>query len=120
MSNTLFYRPGETGTIVFETYDGYGVRADRYPTPVVSRVILPEFLDDDGYLALSDGYPQSMTQLDTGLFYYKFILPTGGSAVGTYIFDITYEDPSDNVLKKIAYQIIAQSVSGNIGLKVSQ
>lgn len=117
---TLFYRPGELGTIVFETVDGYGVRTDGNSLPVISRVILPEFIDEDGYLTLADGYPQDMVKLDTGLFYYRFTVPPGGDSVGTYIFDISYSDPIDDILKKIAYNITVQSVSGNIGLKVTQ
>lgn len=117
---TMFYRPGEIATIIVETFDGYGQRADGYPLPVVERVILPSFLDTDGYLTLADGYPQAMIQLDTGLFYYKFVLPLGATSVGSYIFDVLYNDPIDDLMKTIAYQIIVQSVAGNIGLKATQ
>src|SRR5690606_3983963 len=111
MYNSLLYRPCATGTFVFETFvDGYpGSRSDGYAFPYVSQVFLPEnadgyILTDDGYTVLAD-YPSNFSKLDTGLFYHKFTLPTGTGSLGTYVFDVTYYDSPEEVIKKISYQV---------------
>jgi hypothetical protein len=108
MTFTLYHNPGQSVTIVLETHNSDGYRADGYLFPVVDRIILPN-------LNLADDYPQSMIQLDTGLYYYKFTLGTGATSFGTYIVDVTYTDPATDNTTTIAYQVVVTAVTGNFG-----
>lgn len=109
MTQTLYHNPGQSVTVILETLSTIGARQDSASTPIVTRIILPS-------LNLAADYPQNMIRLDTGLYYYKFILPTGSTAIGTYIVDIYYIDPATTIAKNTAYQIIVTAASGNFGL----
>ena len=129
MSNFLFYRPGEIGSLVLETFnpniDGY--RVDGYRLPYIEKIYLPK--NSDGYILTTDGYSLSLdgytssinfSKLETGLYIYNFKLPIGASKIGTYLFDIRYWNTVvENEVKKKQFTVISQSVSGNIGLKSS-
>lgn len=129
MSNTLFYRPGELGTLVIETYSPSteGLRVDGYQIPYIDKIYLPKnsdgyILSTDGYALSIDGYSSSFvfTRLETGLYLYNFKLPIGGSKIGTYLFDVRFWNTNvENEIKKKQITVISQSVSGNIGLKSS-
>jgi len=108
MTQVLYHNPGQNVCLILETHNADGYRADGYLYPSVDRVILPA-------LTLAADYPQSMIQIDTGLYYYKFTLPTGASSLGTYIIDITYQDPATHNLTTIAYQVVVVAVAGNYG-----
>ena len=83
---TLFYSPGMEATVLLEVTDGYSnVRQDSLTTPAV-YIIKPD-------LSLLDGYVQYMDRIGTGLYVFKFTIPSGGTSVGTYIADISYTDP---------------------------
>lgn len=109
MTQVFYHNPGQTVTIVLQTIGTTGAREDSPSLPLVNRIILPS-------LTLAANFPQSMTQLDTGLYYYKFILPTGSTAVGTYIIDAQYTDPATSQTKAIAYQVVVTTVAGNFGV----
>jgi hypothetical protein len=107
MAQVLSYFPGQTVTIYLETTDGYnGVRTDSATMPVVTRIIFPS-------LTLSSGYPQDMTKLDTGLYYHHFILPTGADAVGSYLVDVEFTNPQNNLLNSVTYQVVVTAPFGN-------
>lgn len=93
----LYYFPGQKATVFLETLDSNGVRADGYTPPdgypIITRVIFPD-------LTLADGFPQNMTKLDTGLYFFQFTLPTGGSSIGSYGVDVTYNVP--DILTSVA------------------
>jgi hypothetical protein len=108
MIQTLSYSPGQTATVFLETLDGYGQRADGYITPQVNRLIFPD-------LTLAAGYPTNMTQLDIGLFYYQFVLPVGAVAVGSYLVDILYANPTTAYINTALYQIAVNAPYGNFG-----
>ena len=109
MTQVFYHSPGQSVTIVLETLAVTGGREDSPALPIVDRIILPT-------LTLAANYPQSMIKIDTGLYYYKFILPTGSTAVGTYIVDVSYIDPTISVLKSIAFQVVVTATAGNFGL----
>ena len=110
----LSYFPGQEVTVLLETVDADSIRADGYLLPdgyilpIVSKILKPN-------LTYIDGYPFDMTKLEVGVYYYKFTLPTGASAVGSYIVDVTYLDPADSTLKQILYQIVVTAPYGNFG-----
>src|SRR5271170_4813457 len=106
MTQILYYNPGQQVTIVLETLDINGARADGYVAPVVERIILPG-------LTLACGYPQPMIRIDVGLYYFQFVLPSGAVSIGTYIVDIMYENPAINAITSMAYQVIVNAVTGN-------
>jgi hypothetical protein len=95
MSTTvLSYTPGQTATIVQQTFNLDGYRADGYlGAPVIARVILPGF-------TLATGYPLAMTKLDTGLYASSLTLPNGAVAVGIYIVDIYWYHPTTLALQQ--------------------
>lgn len=116
MLQTLFYSPGQTATIFLETLNSNGVRADGYADasfdgydyPIVTRLVFPD-------LTLATGYPAYMTRLDTGLYYYQFVLPTGASAVGSYLVDVSYTHPTTLYTNTALYQISVNAPYGNYG-----
>ncbi len=131
MLQTLFYSPGQTATIFVETLDLNGVRADAevdgylgesvededyfdgyidgYHNPMISRLVFPD-------LTLADDYPVHMVKLDVGLYYYQFVLPTGATAVGSYLVDVSYTDPSTLYTKTSLYQISVNAPYGNYSI----
>lgn len=115
MAQILSYFPGQAATLFLETKnsdgyytDGYysdGYTIDGYESPVIQRIIKPDFTLD-GY------YPQPMTQLSVGLYCFKFTLPTGASSVGSYFVDIAYREPNTYLLKFLSYQVIVNAPFG--------
>jgi hypothetical protein len=100
----LSYQPGQTVSIWFETLnDGY--RSDGYNTPVVNRIIFPSG-------ALTTGYPKTMTRYDVGLYFLQFVLPTGSTAVGSYIVDIGYTDPATGNAQTTFIQVLVSAPFG--------
>lgn len=112
MTQILSYFPGQKATIYLETKDGYGTREDSPSLPVVSRIIFPT-------LTLATGYPQPMIHLDTGLYYYQFVLPTGAVSVGNYLVDVSYINPDNMAVNSEIYQIIVTAPFGNFSATVS-
>jgi hypothetical protein len=108
MITTVDYSPGQTATVFLETLDGYGQRADGYIIPYISRLVFPD-------LTLASGYPTNMTQLDVGLYYYQFVLPSGAVAVGSYLVDIAYANPSTGYINTELYQVLVNAQYGNFG-----
>lgn len=112
MTQILSYFPGQTVNVFLETKDGYGVRTDSASLPVVTRVLFPG-------LTLADNYPQNMIKVDTGLYYYEFILPTTAAAVGNYLVDVSYINPVNDSVNTETYQVIVTAPFGNFSATVS-
>jgi len=104
----LSYFPGQKVTIFLEITDGYGVRADSVIIPTVDRIIFPE-------LTLATGYPQVMTHLDTGLYYYQFTLPTGAASVGSYLIDVSFTN-YQGIVNTHGYQVTVSAPYGNFSV----
>jgi hypothetical protein len=102
----LQYSPGQKVTIFLETIDSDGVRHNSATTPSIFRIIFPD-------LSLASDFPQNMTKLDVGLYYYQFTLPSGATAVGTYFVDMVYTNPINGVIINSGYQIIVNAPYGN-------
>lgn len=109
----LFHTPGQQVTIVQQILNSDGYREDGYigsqagPSgePVITRIILPS-------LTLSSGYPVVMSKIDTGFYNYSFILPSGASAVGTYLIDILWYHPTTYNLQQDIIQIVVTAPYG--------
>lgn len=52
-------------------------------------------------VTVAAGFPKVMTKISTGLYQSKFQLPTGGSAVGSYVVQVDYTDPVGNSKNEI-------------------
>ena len=110
MSDILNYTPGQTVTFYQEVKDGYGQRTDDGYIPAVTRLIVPPLF------TLATGYPQSMTRLDVGLYYFQFVLPVGAAAVGTWFVDIAYLDPDSQLIVNDSRQVVVTAPFGNFGI----
>lgn len=109
MNDCFTYTPGSLVTFYFVIKDGYHQRTDDGYIPVVTRIIIPGF-------TLAAGYPQNMTRLDVGLYYFQFLLPSGAGSVGTYFVDIAYLDPDSGLIANDNRQIVVIAPFGNFGL----
>lgn len=105
MLQVLSFSPGQQVTIFLETKDGYGIRTDAPELPFISKILFPG-------LTLASGYPQDMIKVETGLYYYQFILPTGASAVGNYLVDISYINPETSYINSELYHIVVSAPFG--------
>jgi hypothetical protein len=56
-----------------------------------------------------------MIQLDIGLYYYQFALPTGAVSIGSYLVDVSYTNPSTSYTNYVLYQIAVNAPFGNYG-----
>lgn len=110
--HVLQYAPGQKATIYFETLDANGARADSPGGPTITRVIFPD-------LSLAADFPQNMVKLDVGLYYFQLTLPFTATAVGSYLVDIIYQDPTTFLNKNTAIQIIITAPYGNYNATTS-
>lgn len=114
MGNFLFYTPGQEATITLEILNSDGYRFDGYVdgyAPQVDRIFLPSLvLMTDGY------YPKVMTKLDAGLYHFKFTIPTGSVAVGSYLADVSYKSSVTTYKKQQLYQIVVTAPFGQYAL----
>jgi hypothetical protein len=106
MEQILNYFPGRTATVWLEIFDGYGSLADPPAIPNVTKVIFPGF-------TMASGYPLPMTRLDVGLYYANFLIPTGGTAIGSYLIDTAYIGPVDGYVHNEIFQLVVQAPYGN-------
>lgn len=73
--------------------DGYAGPNDGYYVPVVQKVVFPD-------LSLATNYPRPMSRIGVGLYSYGLQLPSGITAVGTYVASVSWTErgssqPSD-------------------------
>jgi len=83
----IFANPGQVITLPMQSLDGYGARVDGY-VPQIMSIFLPSS-------SFASGYPVFMTRIDTGFYISRITIPTGASALGSYIVSILYDDPAD-------------------------
>ncbi len=98
-----FANPGQSVRLVVQTTNADGYREDGY-VPVVNRIYLPDY-------SLAVGYPQQMTRRDTGLYTHGIIIPTGLTALGSFIADVYYERSDGEPV----YQIFTINVARPFG-----
>lgn len=101
----LYYFPGQEATIFLETVDNHGARIDSATQPAVTRIVFPD-------LSLATGFPQDMVKLDTGLYYFRFTLPTHAIAIGSYLVEVSYTN-FNTFQNTVGYQIIVSAPFGN-------
>jgi len=101
---TLSYSPGQLVTVFVQTVDGYGVRQDGY-VPIITRILYPD-------LSIPSNFPKNMNRIDVGLYYFQFQLPTGAAAVGSYLVDIVYQDPTTLANRNCIIQVLVSAPYG--------
>jgi hypothetical protein len=102
----LPYFPGQKVSIFLEVVDGYG-RVDSLTTPKIDGILNPDF-------TTMAGYPQFMGKVGTGLYVHQFVLPTGASAVGSYLAEASYTYV-DGYVNSQLFQIVVNAPFGNFG-----
>lgn len=105
VATELRHNPGQKVTIFLETLSSDGVRMDGYSGAIVNRVIFPD-------LSLTLNFPQNMTKLDVGLYYFQFTLPSGSGSIGDYIVDVNYQRPDTGIPVNLLYQVIVSAPFG--------
>jgi hypothetical protein len=106
VATPIFANPGQNVTIVIQTLDGYGTRADGYAAPQIDSILLPD-------LTASAGYPQAMTRIEAGLYRHTVTLPSGTAALGTFIVSASWPDPTTAVTQHAAITIQVALPFGN-------
>lgn len=84
MSQTvsLVANPGQTVSLVVQTVDGYGARQSG-SVPQVMSIYFPD-------RSVAQGFPQSMSELETGLYIYDIAIPEGTMGLGTFVASVVY------------------------------
>lgn len=108
MLTVLQYTPGAQVTVLLQILNTSGVREDGYATPSVQHVFMPDLTE-------SSLYPLDMARLSTGLYYHRFMLPTGATAIGTYIVDLKWTDADDNPSQDVV-QVICAATAGSFSI----
>jgi hypothetical protein len=106
MTIALNSSPGRTVTLAVQVVDGYGARADGYQSPSVEFVRLPNG-------ANAAGFPVAMTRIDLGLYIHSITLPTGSTAIGTYLAQIVWPHPESGIFQSELYLINVQTSGGS-------
>lgn len=87
MHTILQYSPGQVATVTMSIFDDDGILTDGYTAPSITKIVMPS-------LASAAGFPVDMTKISTGIYQYKFQLPSGASAVGSYVVIVSYTTPT--------------------------
>lgn len=85
MSVTLFANQGQVVRLVVQVVGKSGQPIDSSFLPVVEKLYYPN-------LSEADGYPHSMNNLATGLYYHDIQLPMAG----TYIASVYWIEPENS------------------------
>lgn len=112
--NILQYAPGQQVFLALEITRTDGYRVDGYTFlpngydgyAVINRIFFPN-------LTTSSLYPLRMNKIDVGLYYHSFVLPTGASAVGSYLVDGYYYDATTLTKVSVLWQVLCSAPFGN-------
>ena len=78
--------PGQTITVAVQVTDSNGQRVDGY-VPQVDFVILPSG-------SQFSGYPENMVLETQGLYTASIVIPSGLTAIGTYVVSASWTHPN--------------------------
>lgn len=99
------HSPGQQVTIMLETTNSINERISPTTAPNIDKILTPSLTE-------LDGYPQAMTELYVGLYYFQFTLPSGASSVGTYVVDTSWVNPSTSATIKNVFLIVVSAPYG--------
>jgi len=116
MTISSFANPGQTIKLVLETLDANGSRADGYAdgydAPIINTFYLPS-----GDAA--SGFPQTMTQLETGLYYLAVTLPSGTSGIGSFVASALWNQPGTGLDRSAVFSINSALPFGNTTINLA-
>ena len=100
----IFANPGQSVSLVVQTEGLDGYRMDGY-TPVITSVYFPD-------RSQAQGFPQDMVRLETGLYVYELVVPTGIMSLGTFIASVFYIQPGTS---RPVWQVFSINVARPFG-----
>jgi len=110
MATSLFANPGQTIKLVIETLNANGSRADGYADGYATPIISTFYLVSG---AAASGFPQTMTQLETGVYYHSVTLPSGTNGIGTFIANAAWNQPGTGLSRNELFIINSALPFGN-------
>lgn len=81
---SLNFNLGEDIVIFLETLKD-NARFSFEKKPIIKRIIFPN-------LSTASGMPQTMREIDNGLFAFKFNTPVNKNAIGSYLVELEWEN----------------------------
>lgn len=106
MTLSLFANPGQTVTLPIQVLNSDGLRADGYQAPTIDFVRFPSG-------SLAAGYPVEMDKLETGLYKRTITLPTGSTALGTFLVSASWPHPNSSIFQYEVFMIQVALPFGN-------
>lgn len=97
--------PGQSVIVAVQVLDNTGQRVDGY-VPQVDFVIAPSG-------AQYSGYPEAMVRLSEGLYTATIVIPSGLTAVGTYLVSASWVHPNTSQSQYEVFLINAALPFGN-------
>ena len=109
---TLNATPGQSIYLIAEVTDGYyQTRIDAPSEPTLDFILKP-----DG--TTISGYPANTTKIATGLYRIAVTMPTGSTAVGTYIASLHWLYPLDvSIIQFLTYVVNVTLPFGNSSIR---
>ena len=101
----IFANPGQDVTLVIQTLDGYGTRADGYAAPQIDFIITQT--------ATLAGFPQPMNSIGTGLYSRVISIAAGLTSLGTTIVSVSWPKPTTGVTQHEVFIIHVALPFGN-------
>lgn len=98
MTVSIFANPGQQVNLAIQVLDNQGSLSDGYQSPTVDFVINP-----DGYSM--EGYPALMEQISTGVYRYLFEVPSGITALGSYLISCSWPHPDTNIFQNTLFTL---------------
>ena len=104
----IFGNPGQTIILAVEVLNSQGSRIDGYAPTM-------DFVLDPSGSGLSE-FPSSMTRLNTGLYNIGISVPTGITAIGTYIASASWAHPETAATQ---YQLFLINIALPFGASIA-
>lgn len=106
MTNTISAVPGQTVLIAVQVTDNTGKLHDGYEAPTIDFVRLPSG-------AAATGYPVVMTEYSLGIWTKSLVMPSGITALGSYLVSVSWPHPDTAVFQNELFLINVALPFGN-------
>jgi len=116
MTISSFANPGQTIKLVVETLTANGERADGYADGYAAPIINSFYLPSG---TAASGFPQTMTQLETGLYFLAITLPSGSNGIGTFIASAQWLQPVTGLSRSAVFSINSALPFGNTTINLA-
>lgn len=112
MTTSLSANPGQTVTIAIQVVDGGGVLHDGYQAPTVDFIQMPSGSN-------AAGYPIAMSEITKGIWQHAFTIPSGLTAVGSYVVSCSWPHPDSGLFQNELFIINVALPFGNASVSFS-